>query len=311
MEKPAATPAPQRSSAAGMLWICLTATLWSFVGVLGKICLAGGMSPLQCAFMRAAFGCAAFLVHLTLTGQLRIPLRHALIFMLFGAWGFGVYFSCCQYTIKLSGAAMDIILQYTAPFWVAIFSRCLFGEELSLPKLAAMSIAAAGTLCVCLSGGSIPGGISIPGIVSGLISGLCYATHYPFVHWWQQRYPSAVIMTWMLLGGTLTLAVISPLEMTFPLPVWGAAMAAGLLCTYLGYFCYGEALKRISLIKAVVTSQLEPVLSMLWVGLAFGECFNALGWTGSVLILSSVLLLALYRPAAAPSPARPRRHTSS
>ena len=104
----------------GTMWIVITAVLWSFIGLISKYCLEAGMPPLECALMRAFFGCLAFFVHCAVTGQLKIPLKHALGFILFGAWGIGVYFTCCQYTIKLSGAAMDIILQYTGPaprFW--------------------------------------------------------------------------------------------------------------------------------------------------------------------------------------------------
>lgn len=283
----------------GTLWILATASLWSVLGLFSKFCLGAGMPPLECAFFRALFGALAFVLHCTLTGRLKIPLRHALLFMAFGAWGIGAYFICAQYTVKLSGAAMDIILQYTAPFWVAVFARWFFKEKFTRVKLFSMLLAALGTICVCLSGGSIPGNASVIGITTGLVSGLCYATHYPFTRWWQQYYSSAVIFTWMLIGGSIALigvlVVAVPVRFDFPLPVWGASAAMGLVCTYLAYICYGEALKRISLVRAVVTSELEPVLSMTWVWLAFGECFSPVGWLGSILIVVSVLVLTLFR----------------
>ncbi|MEF2808516.1 MAG: hypothetical protein U0N16_08845 [Desulfovibrio sp.] len=83
----------------GTMWIVMTAVLWSFIGLISKYCLEAGMPPLECALMRAFFGCLAFFVHCAVTGHLKIPLKHALGFMLFGAWGIGVYFTCCQYTI--------------------------------------------------------------------------------------------------------------------------------------------------------------------------------------------------------------------
>ncbi|MBR5347380.1 MAG: DMT family transporter, partial [Deltaproteobacteria bacterium] len=119
------------SYSAGLLWIVATATLWSFLGLIGKFCLAQGMPPIQCAFWRCVFGGAAFFLHCAFAGSLRIPARHALLFMLFGVWGFGVFYSCAQYTFQLAGAATDIILQYTAPVWVALFARLLFRERLT------------------------------------------------------------------------------------------------------------------------------------------------------------------------------------
>ncbi len=294
--------AGQRRKLAGTLFILLTAVLWSVLGLISKYCMAQGMLPLECAFWRCFFGCAAFFLHCGLLGELRIPLRHALLFMAFGVWGIGVYYSCAQFTIKLVGAAMDIILQYTAPFWVAVFARLLFGERLTPVKLAALAIASLGTVCVCLSGGSLPdksSSLAWLGIVTGLLTGLCYASHYPFTRWWQRRYPAPVIFTWMLAGGTLALLVVTaltePLHFAFSVPVWLASAAMGLLCTYLAFVCYGEALKRISLVRAVVTCELEPVLAMFWVWLFFGEQFRSIGWFGSALIIASVLVLSLFR----------------
>ncbi|MBO4313242.1 MAG: DMT family transporter, partial [Desulfovibrio sp.] len=103
---------------AGTVFIVLTAVLWSFLGLISKYCMARGMAPMHCAF----------------TGILRIPPRHVLLLMLFGVWGIGVYYTCAQYTIRLVGAARDIVLQYTAPVWVAIFARLLFRERLDRVK---------------------------------------------------------------------------------------------------------------------------------------------------------------------------------
>ena len=300
---------------AGTVFILGAALVWSVVGLFSKHCLQAGMDPLQCAFQRAFFGFAAFFVHMALAGQFRIPWRHAFAFALFGAWGIGVYFTCAQYTIRLSGAAMDIILQYTAPFWVAVFARLLFGERLTRIKLFCLVLAAAGTVCVCLAGGSIPGEVSWVGIATGLVSGLCYATHYPFTRWWQKTYPSFLIFAWMLFGGCLVMAGVlgaqalwgaSPVRTDFAWDVWLASAGTGVVCTYLAYVCLAEALKRISLVQTVVTSELEPVLAMLWVWLAFGECFSPIGWTGSALIIGAVLLMTLVGGDAHPAPSQTR-----
>ncbi|MCR5562871.1 MAG: DMT family transporter [Desulfovibrio sp.] len=285
---------------AGTVFIVLTAVLWSFLGLISKYCMAHGMAPLHCAFWRCLFGFAAFFLHCAATGLLRIPLRHILFLMLFGVWGIGVYYTCAQYTIQLVGAAMDIVLQYTAPVWVALFARLFFRERLSRVKIVSMALAAAGAVCVCLSGGSLPQAATAGswiGIATGLVTGLCYATHYPFTRWWQTRYPTAVIFTWMLAGGALALYAVTqrslPLRFNFPLSVWLACAATGMLCTYLAFVCYGAALRRISLVQAVIMSELEPALSMLWVWLFFGECFSPTGWAGSALIVLSVLILGL------------------
>ena len=147
------------SSASGYFWILLTAFFWSLVGVLSKVCMAEGVTPLETAFWRAAFGLLFFLGHTLVTRQIAVPPRAAASFLLFGVWGIGVFYSVTQYAIKLSGAAMSVVLMYTAPIWVALISRFLFGEAISRRKLAAIGVALCGTGLVCFSGGSLPAGI--------------------------------------------------------------------------------------------------------------------------------------------------------
>ena len=97
-----------QNSVDGYVWILLAALLWSLLGVVSKFCLHAGVLPLETAFWRAGIGCVFFLAHAGLTDGLRIPLRHALIFVLFGGWGVGVFFGAMQMAIKLSGGATAV-----------------------------------------------------------------------------------------------------------------------------------------------------------------------------------------------------------
>ena len=282
----------------GILWLVLTAFLWSLLGLFGKTAQLLGLSPADTAFWRAAFGAAAFLVHCAATGALRMPAREALLTFLFGAWGIGAYYVLMQTTIELSGAAMDIILQYTAPFWVALFAWRLDREPLSRRKAAAILAAFAGTMLVCASGGSLGGPVSALGVAAGLLSGLCYATHFPVTRWAQRTLSTAQVFACMLSGGVAALLAADAVRGSLPaLPsgaaAWAVVAAMGLACTYAAFCCYGRALRSVGLVQAVLTCELEPVLSVLWVSLLFGESFTAAGWAGAVLILACVAAVSV------------------
>ena len=281
-----------RGSVSGYIWILLAALLWSLLGVLSKFCLQAGVAPLETAFWRAALGCALFFLHAGLTGALRVRPLHALAFMAFGVWGVGVFFGAMQYSIKLSGGATAVVLLYTAPVWVAVFSRLLFRERITGRKATAILAALAGTALVCLSGGSLPGEPSAAGIACGLLAGLCYATHYPFYRWWQPRYGTAAIYAFMLLGGILALTPWVPLPPHYNPTTWGWLSALGLLTCYLAYICYGQGLQKISLVRAAVTCHLEPGLGTLWVWLFRDDTFPPTGWLGGALVLAAVALLS-------------------
>ena len=281
------------SSASGYCWIILTAFFWSLVGVLSKVCMAEGVTPLETAFWRAAFGLIFFLGHTLVTRQIAVPPRAAASFILFGVWGIGVFYSVTQYAIKLSGAAMAVVLMYTAPIWVAVISRFLFGETISGRKLGAIAVALCGTALVCFSGGSLPGQHSWVGIACGIIIGMSYASHYPFYRWWQERYSTATIYFYSLVGGLVALYLVSPVHLSHSPRIWLCLAVLGACTSYFAYLCYGLALKRIGLVRAAVTCYLEPVLSTFWVWLFWQESFTLMGWLGSILVLGAVLLLSL------------------
>ncbi len=102
---------PAADSLNGYIWILLAAFFWSLIGVLSKLCMSAGVSPLETAFWRAAFGGALFLIHAAARRGLFIPARDAGLFLLFGIWGVGIFFGATQYAIQRSGAAMAVVLR--------------------------------------------------------------------------------------------------------------------------------------------------------------------------------------------------------
>lgn len=287
------TKSTKTSITAGFFLAVAAASLWSFIGPLSKGILTIGISPLETAFWRALLGGVCFFVQAALFRKLFIPIRDASKFFLFGFLGIGVLFGTLQVAIHMSGAATAMILMYTAPIWVALAARFFFHEKISVWKIFAIFIALAGTALICISGGSISSEYSSLGIFCGLISGIAYASHFPFFMWWRKRYSIETIYTYILLGGAVSLyptVSFSPLK-TFDTWVWIIALA--FLTTYLAYIAFAESLKRISQIQAAIIGNIEPLLSTLWVWMLFDENFNDYGWLGVALIAIAVFLLTV------------------
>ncbi|CAK7010612.1 MAG: hypothetical protein DELT_02068 [Desulfovibrio sp.] len=285
--------------AAGYFYAVLAAVLWSLIAPLSKICLASGMYPIETAFWRALLGALCFLAQTSVEGGMRIPWRHALLFFLFGSWGIGVLFGALQVSIKLSGAAMAMMLMYTAPAWVAVASRFFFHEAISRQKLLAICIAMGGAALICFSGGSLPEEYSLLGIVCGLLSGLAYASHFPFYTWWKRTYSIGTIYTYMLLGGAVFLLPFAEFSSGKSAQAWGSLLALGLLTNYVAYVALAKGLQRINQVQVAVIGNVEPILATILVWLFFGENFTVYGWLGCVLVIGAVFLLSIEKKPAA------------
>ena len=281
----------------GVTYTLVAALLWALIGPLSKNCLALGLDSLQIALWRVVGGAVCFGVHGLVQGRLRVAPRHALIFMLFGAWACGGLFVLLQMAIARSGAALAVVLLYTAPAWVAVMARVWFNEALTPQKLWALGGASVGTALVCLGGGSLPDSSDPLGIALGLASGFAYATFFPFYTYWQKWYRTSTIYVWLLMGGLLcilacTLAFSTPV-IACTLPVLGNVLALSTLTIYAAYLLFSWGLQRITQVQSAIIGFVEPIAATLIVWAWYGENFNATGWLGCLLVLGSVALLAV------------------
>lgn len=285
---------PAFRSLSGYGYALLAAGLWGLLGPISRLCLSEGTQPLEVAFWRAFIGGLCFAAHGCLRRELSVRPPHGACFCLFGVLGVSLFFGAYQLAVRESGAALAVVLLYTAPVWVALFSRALFGERLTGRKLTALAVALGGTVLVCLSGGSAGGAPSWTGIVCGLAAGFFYATHYPFYTWWQNRYPTSTLYTFMLLAGALALAPFVSFAPHGPL-AWTGLVFLGVFCTYGAYLAYGAGLRRISPVRAAVVSNLEPVIGTVLAWAWWHENFSPSGWMGGALVLTAVFILTTDR----------------
>ena len=277
--------------------IFLAAVCWAFLGPAGRFAMNEGLTPLEVAFWRAALGCLLFLPHAALTRTLKLHSFADLgAFALFGLVSLASLFVCYQHAVQNGGAALTSVLLYTAPAWVAVFSRLVFGERLTPFTLAAIGMSLAGVACVSFSGtnaGALPTPVfPLAGVVFGLLAGFLYSTMYIFTKSYLKRYT-----TYTLYGFSMVFASLGLLPFVSRLPAtataWAWLLFIALVCTYLGFWAYGEGLKRLAPTKAAVLCTLEPVVATAVAWWMWDERFSGLGWIGAALIIGAVLILVI------------------
>lgn len=286
----------------GYVFIFLAATFWGLVGPVARFALEAGLEPSELGFWRAALGGIFFLLHSAKNKGLKVQNANDLIvFALFGACCLGGFFASNQYAIQTGGAAMAAVMLYTAPAWVAVFSRFFFKERITLVKTAAIGISLAGVALISLSGGNpvtadgaAPGAstFSMAGLFFGLLSGFLYSTNYIFSKKYLNRYAA-----YTLYGYCMIFAAVSQLpfvSFTEKSPMdWVVLVTLGLVCTYGAYLAYCAGMKRLEPTKAAVLATFEPVVATVAAWWIWQETFAFTGWIGAALIIAAVLLLVL------------------
>ena len=199
---------------------------------------------------------------------------------------------------KLTTAGNTIILQFTAPIWVMVFSSLLIKKKPGRLDIGAAVFVFAGVICFFVD--SLSSG-HLLGDVLALVSGVCYAGVFML-----NAKPDSDSLSSVLLGMVLNFLTGLPfLIAQKPLsaePKELALVAAlGIFQLGLSYIFLTKGLEITPPIRASLISGIEPVLNPVLVAVFYGEMLTPLSLLGAAIVFISILvynLLNLRRQAA-------------
>ena len=271
--------------------------LWGIISIFIKGLNGGNLSPVQILQLRA------IIASVLMAPCLFIIDKKLLCFSLKDIWmfiGTGVisltFFSMCYFqTIIESGASVAVILLYTSPIFVILFSLVLFKEKVTAVKLTALIMTFIG--CIMVSGlGRVGGGITAKGFIVGLGSGLGYALYSIFSRYALKKYHVLTITFYTFLFSGITIIPFSGLEMSSiisqpQLLLYGVGIA--MFCTVLPYLFYTFGMTKLETGKAAILVTVEPLVGTLVGCCLYGEPMTIVKAFGILLTFGAVILLGL------------------
>ena len=283
----------------GAFLVLLAGVCWGIISVFARLLANVGLAPQDIMAMRCL--CALLLLALG-AGVFH---RKAYIVRLKDLWcmaGCGfvsiALFNICYFaTLEKTTVGVAVILLYTSPVFVMIASCLFFGERFTWRKLLAIVMVMAG--CVLVSGvvgHGIDGGLSIPVLLTGICSGLCYALYTVFGRFAQMRgYSSQTITLWSFVFAGGTGAFLMDWTKLAALVNGGWQPAVGLaglvlLSTLVPYCAYTAGLKRLPPSTAAIFAVVEPVVGAVVGIVVFHEKLTWSVLAGMVLILASFFI---------------------
>lgn len=190
---------------------------------------------------------------------------------------------------KMTTAANAILLQYTAPVWIALLGAWLLREPPGRADWITI-VAVFGGLALFLYDGLQMG--NLPGIGIALASGLGFAVMTIMMRKQKDGSPLESI----ILGNLLSVVVGIPALWSAPsLPPsgWAALLTLGVVQLGLAYLLYSKAIKHVTALEAVLIPVLEPILNPIWVMLTVGERPSRYALLGGAIVLGAVTLRAV------------------
>jgi drug/metabolite transporter (DMT)-like permease len=190
---------------------------------------------------------------------------------------------------KLTTAANAILLQYTAPVWIALFGTWLLGERSTRADWATIAAVFLGMGIFLYDGLQVH---DIAGILVAIASGFFFALTAIFLRKQKTGSPLESIILGNLISFLIGLPAIwsaPPLSSTG----MNALVALGVVQLGLAYFLYARAIKHVTALEAVIIPIIEPILNPVWVMIFAGEHPNRLALVGGVIVLGSVTWRAI------------------
>lgn len=264
------TPTPQEHlKAIGLL--LLTAVFWSFGGVLIKWVQ---WHPVAIAGMRSAIALVVLLIaspQLKLNYskiQLGAAIAYALTVVLFVT------------ATKLTTAANAILLQYTAPIYVALGSTPILKERITKMDWIMIGTALGGITLFFLDRLSFS---SLLGNCVAILSGMAFAGFVILMRKQKNESPLGSIV----LGNLFTVFIGLPF-MFYSMPnreSWIGLLLLGIFQIGLPALFYAKAIRVVTALEGILIPMIEPVLNPIWVFLFLKEKPGAWAMVGGILVL--------------------------
>ena len=283
------------------LYILAAAFLWGGIGVYFKELSAKGAEPFQIVLIRTAIAALGLGIWILCTdrSKFRIKLKDIWCFIGTGMVSLLLFNWFFFMAIGEVGIAVAGVLLYTAPAFVTVLSAVLFNEKLKLPGWGILAVILLGCTLVAGVIGNISG-VSIPGILFGLGSGLGYALYsifgrYALLKDYSSQTISFYTFLFCALGCIPFAAAVSgsnlPVLAADP-SVWMYAAALGILGCLFPYLLYTKGLSGVTGATASMTATLEPVVAALFGVILYKEMLTLWQVSGMVLVLGGIILLS-------------------
>ncbi|MCU7501378.1 MAG: DMT family transporter, partial [Ignavibacteria bacterium] len=233
-----------------VIYLVLTALLWSLGGVLIKwvslsaLAIAGLRSLIAFAFIMIAF-----------RPKLKIsPVK------ILGGFAYAAVVILFVSANKLTTAANAILLQYTAPIYVALPGHWFLKEKITKTDWISILMVFCGMVLFFLD--KLSAGDMLGNIVA-ILSGVAFAWLVLLMRKQKNESPLDSVV-W---GNLITAIICIPFyfSQSIDSKSWIGLLLLGIVQLGISYVLYAYAIKHVSAIEGILIPVIEPVLNPIWV----------------------------------------------
>jgi len=294
----------------GYFYIAAATFLWGVAAALGRAAFTGRLlpqgqvlqpiDPLILSQSRTTFSfllLAAVLVASRGWRRLRLPVTDLGRMFLLGIFGVAASNYFYYLAIQRTNVATAIILQYTAPVWVLLYTVARGLQKPTLQRVLAVALALSGIALVIGIFGSGGFRLDTIGITAAMLAAFSFAFYNLGGHSVLARYDRWTVLLYVIFSSSLFWIMINPpwklAAAHYSGAQWLFLLVFSLISVLAPFAFYFAGLQHLEPTRAIVVSCLEPVFSIVIAAMALGEIMRPLQSVGIVLVLIAIVVVQM------------------
>ncbi|MEM1538038.1 MAG: DMT family transporter [Candidatus Nezhaarchaeales archaeon] len=291
--------APRNTFSFGFLLVVLAGICFGSSGVLAKIVITRGLTPLSVVSYRFIIA-TSILIPITLILNPRLFLVKPVDAFLLAVHSFiGVSMGILLYfqTIDLTSASLAVLLLYLNPVFTMAAARFTLNERITQLKVLAALLVLAGCFLAVKGFEAETLKLNATGLALGLTAALAYAFYTVFGKFLLEKrrlnVESLTLYSIVYAGLSLPLIqiLLASLQPVKDMEAWLALTGLALVPTLLGFALYISGLKRIEAGRAGIVGAIEIASALILAFIILGERLDPVQWLGALMVLCGVTIV--------------------
>jgi drug/metabolite transporter, DME family len=294
----------------GYLYIAGATFLWGVSATLGRAVFTGRLplegqmlrpiDPLILSQSRTTFSFVVLLFALVLLRgwrRLRLPAADLGRMLVLGVLGVAASNYLYYLAIQRTNVATAIILQYTAPVWVLLYTIARGLQKPTLSRVTAVALAVTGIALAIGIFGSGGFRLDAIGVTAALGAAVSFAIYNVGGHSILARYDRWTVLLYVILSASLFWILVNPpwkiMAAQYSGSQWLFLFVFSLVSVLGPFSLYFAGLQHLEPTRAIVVSCLEPVFSIVIAAFALGEVMRPVQTFGILLVLVAIVVVQL------------------
>ena len=267
-----------------IIQMLICATLWSIAGIFMKLLPWNGFAV---ASLRSLFAGITILTYMRISGIKLVFTKKTVA----GGILTGLVYICFTCANKLTTAANAIVLQFTSPVFIVIFTSIIYKTKIKKGDLITVLLTLAGIALFFFD--DLKTGYIIGNIVA-IAAGMFMAGMYMIVGVMDDEMRFSTISIGQMFTFLAGLPFVIATKPVFNATTLSCIAVLGIFQLGISYILYCKASKYCPPLACCLLGVIEPLLNPVWVMIFDGEKPGIFALIGAVIVVATITLWCIY-----------------